>query len=128
MRIWNNSLKIQVRSLCAAAVLAVSAVSATPALAGGGGKCHFHGSKPAEEATVIGCAEMHKSRLVKKGTIDASWETIKHESIQQVDAKDGKKEWKVMFKDPAAKDKAKETLYMFFSLSGNFVASNFSGK
>lgn len=32
------------------------------------------------------------------------------------------------FKDPAAKDKAKETLYVFFTLPGNFIAANFTGQ
>jgi hypothetical protein len=109
-------------------VLASGVIVTSPLLASGDGECHFHGNKPAAEATVLTCAETHKSRLIKKGTIDATWADIKHDSIQQVDVKSGKKEWKVMFKDVAAKDKAKETLYMFFSISGNFLASNFTGK
>jgi hypothetical protein len=44
-----------------------------------------------------------------------------------VDGKKGK-EWKVAFKDPGAKDKSKETLYMFFTMTGNFIAANFTGK
>jgi hypothetical protein len=34
----------------------------------------------------------------------------------------------VTFKDAAAKDKTKETLYMFFTPAGNFIASNFTGQ
>jgi len=77
--------------------------------------------------TVLTCAEIHKGRLVKKGTIEPTWASIKHDSIQLIDGKGGKKEWKVISKNAAAKDKAKETLYMFFSGPGNFLASNFSG-
>ncbi|WP_233249370.1 MULTISPECIES: DUF6488 family protein [unclassified Limnohabitans] len=29
---------------------------------------------------------------------------------------------------PTAKDKSKETLYMFFTLPGNFIAANFTGQ
>ena len=32
------------------------------------------------------------------------------------------------FKEPGAADKAKETLYMFFTVQGNFIAANFTGK
>jgi len=111
-----------------AAAFALASGSASNAWAGASSECHFHGTKPASEAVVIKCAGFHKDRLIKKGTIDATWSEIKHESVQQVDGKEGKKEWKVTFKDAAAKDKSKETLYMFFSEPGNLLASNFSGK
>ncbi len=127
MKIWSKRIINQLRSFGFVIVL-VSGAMATPTLvAGGDSKCHFHGNKPATEDTVLTCAEMHKSRLIKKGTIESTWAEVKHDTIQQVDVKSGKKEWKVAFKDAGAKDKAKETLYMFFSISGNFLASNFTG-
>ena len=101
---------------------------ASPLFAGEDAQCHFHGSKAASEQTVLTCADVHKARLIKKGTILAVWANIKHESIQQIDGKNGKKEWKLVFKDPAASDKTKESFYMFFSISGNLLASNFTGK
>ena len=85
------------------------------------------GSKPAAEATVLGCAQQRKEALVKAGKIDAPWQAIKHDKVEAVDGKKGK-EWKVTFKDPAAKDKAKETLYIFFTAPGNFIAANFTGQ
>ncbi len=127
MKIWSKKFAGKFSSLSMAMALASGMLATSPLLAGGDGQCHFHGNKPAAEATVLTCADMHKARLVKKGTLDATWANIKHESIQLVDVKGGKKEWKVMFKDVATKDKAKETLYMFFSLPGNFLASNFTG-
>jgi hypothetical protein len=127
VKIWNNHVSIQVRSFLITASLTLGALSSSPLLADTGGACHFHGNKPAVEATVLTCAEIHKERLIKKGKIDASWEAIKHDSIQQVEAKRGKKEWQVTSKDASANDKAKETLYMFFSLPGNFLAANFTG-
>ena len=38
------------------------------------------------------------------------------------------KEWKVIFKDPAAADKSKETRYMYYTVQGNFIAANFTCK
>ena len=127
MKIWSNSVSVKFRTFGIAIALTSGAVATSPLLASGDSECHFHGKKPAAEATVLTCAEMHKSRLIKKGTIDGGWSAVKHDSIMQVDAKGGKKEWKVVFKDAAAKDNQKETLYMFFSNSGNFLASNFTG-
>lgn len=128
MKIWNKfSLLSSLRSL-AIATLALTGGIGDEAFASGGGECHFHGSKPAAEATVVKCADQQKERLVKKGTIEGTWSSIQHSSIEQVDVKNGKKEWKLTFKNSAAKDKAKETLYMFFSIPGNFLATNFTGK
>lgn len=100
---------------------------APAAFASPGGSCHFHGNKPASEATVSGCAAQRKDALVKGGKLDDSWSVVKQEKIEQVEGKKGK-EWKVTFKDAAARDKAKETLYMFFTPTGNFIASNFTGQ
>ncbi|MEN9826519.1 MAG: hypothetical protein RI953_2264 [Pseudomonadota bacterium] len=94
--------------------------------AGADAACHFHGKKTAEEKTVLDCAAKRKETLIKKGKIEGSWKDIPHEKIVQVDGKKGK-EWLVTFKDPVAKDKSKETLYMYFTLIGNFIAANFSG-
>ncbi len=112
------------KSLIALALLA-AALAAPTARADAGSSCHFHGSKPAAEATVLGCAAQRKDNLVKAGKLDAGWQAVKHDSIALVDGKKGK-EWKVTFKNPAAKDK--DTLYMFFTPVGNFVAANFSGQ
>ncbi len=128
MKVWNSGISGLCRSIICVVGLGVLAAFSSSVFAGGDSKCHFHGSSPASEATVVTCAEIHKERLIKKGTIEASWALIKNDSIEQVEAKGGKKEWKVTFKDPAPKEKAKETLYMFFSLPGNFLATNFSGK
>jgi len=106
----------------------VTAVAMTPAaFAGEDSSCHFHGSKPAAESTVIGCATQRRDALVKSGKLTASWQTIKHDQTALVDGQKGK-EWKISFKDAAAQDKTKETLYMFFTASGNFIAANHSGK
>jgi hypothetical protein len=110
-------------TLASAAVLGMSA----PAFASPGGSCHFHGNKAASEATVAACAVQRKDALATSGKIDAAWKAVKQEKIEQVEGKKGK-EWKVIFKDPAAKDKTKETLYMFFTMPGNFIAANFTGQ
>lgn len=104
-----------------------AALCAPAAFAAEGGNCHFHGNKPAAEATVTSCALQRKDALVKGGKLDASWRAVKHDTIETVDGKKGK-EWRVTFRNPAAADKSKETLYMFFTPPGNFIAANFTGQ
>jgi hypothetical protein len=107
--------------------LVLSATVKQTAYAGADSSCHFHGSQAALEATVLVCAGKQKEKLISKGKIDASWKSLAHEKIELVEGKK-RKEWKITFKDPAAKDKEKEFLYMFYSLEGNFIAANFTGK
>ncbi len=113
------------KTLIAAALIAV--FSAPAVRADAGSSCHFHGSKPASETTVLGCATQRKETLVKARKLEAGWLGIKHETIALVDGKKGK-EWKVSFTNPSVEDKDKKTLYMFFTPVGNFVAANFSGQ
>jgi hypothetical protein len=115
------------KKLTATLLAACGLVFAAPAFASGEGECHFHGSAPASKDTVSSCAVKHRQALVANGKIDKTWSTIKPATLEQVDGKKGK-EWQVTFKDPAASDKSKETLYMFFTLQGNLIAANFTGK
>lgn len=110
-------------------VIALSATLAAPlsATAGEGSSCHFHGNKPATEAAVNQCATQRRDSLVKTGKLDPSWQTVKAAKPEQV-AGQKAKEWKVVFQNPAATDASKQTLYMFFSLPGNFIAANYTGQ
>jgi hypothetical protein len=112
--------------LIAIALLA-TALGAPVARADPAGSCHFHGGPPASESTVVGCATQRKDALVKAGRIDAAWSAVKHDKAELVDGKKGR-EWKVTFKDPAAKEPTRATLYMFFTPVGNFIAANYTGQ
>ena len=109
------------------AAIGAAVGTSTPVVAGPGGSCHFHGSKPATDAVVIDCATQRRDELIAKGKLDKSWQTVKVEKAELVDAKKGK-EWRVTFKDALAKDKTKETLHLFFTAPGNFIAANFTGQ
>ena len=112
-------------ALAFAAGVALS--SGAPALADKGGSCHFHGSAPAKEETVLTCAAQRKDALVASGKLHASWKGIRHEKVEQVEGKKGK-EWKVTFRNPAAPEKEKQSLYVFLSAPGNVLAANHTGK
>jgi hypothetical protein len=105
----------------------IAAALANPAIAGPGDGCHFHGSKPAAESVVIKCADQRKESLVKGGKLEASWAAVKHESVSMIDGKKGK-EWRVVYKNTGTTDKAKTSLFMFFTPVGNFIAANHTGQ
>jgi hypothetical protein len=107
--------------------LALAITSSQSVFAGAGEDCHFHGNKPAAKETVLKCADKRMERLIARGKLDAGWKAITPESITTIDGEKGK-EWKIVIKNPAANDKAKATLYLFFSENGNFIAANHSGK
>lgn len=115
------------KTIFTAAALLASLFTAPAALADKGSSCHFHGSKPATEAVVSDCAQQRKAALIKAGKLEATWQTAPQDKAELVDGKKGK-EWKVSFKNPAAADAAKQTLYIFFSQPGNFIAANHTGK
>jgi hypothetical protein len=111
------------------AALSAAVLLATPAAhAGADASCHFHGNKPAAEATVVGCATQYKDKLVTGNKVEKSWQTVaKPEKVEQIDGKKGK-EWRLTFRNPAATDKAKEALYLFYTPIGNFIAANHTGQ
>lgn len=109
------------------ATLVATLAFAPAAFAGGGGGCHFHGNAPIKETILVGCASEYKDGLASNGKIDPSWKGVKLDKAETVEGKN-MKEWKFTFKNPAEKDAAKQTLYMFYTLTGNFIAANFTGK
>ncbi len=113
------------KTLTSACTLALSLFAAPAALADVGGSCHFHGNKPAAESVVVDCAQQRKATLIKAGRLDASWQTVQLNKAELVDGKKGK-EWRVTFNNPAVADTARQTLYLFFSQPGNFIAANFT--
>jgi hypothetical protein len=115
------------RTYALLAALAAAFAIPAPASADVGGRCHFHGSKPATEAVVADCASQRRDQLVSGGKLDASWRDAQPGKPELVDGKKGK-EWRVVYRNPAAADKAKDTLYLFFTAPGNFIAANFTGQ
>jgi len=115
------------KTIFTTAALLASLFTAPAALADKGSSCHFHDSKPATEAVVSDCAQQRKAALIKAGKLEATWQAAPQDKAELVDGKKGK-EWKVSFKNPAAADAAKQTLYIFFSQPGNFIAANHTGK
>lgn len=115
------------KKIISIATLVTTMAFAPAAFAGGGGSCHFHGNAPAKETVVVGCAKDQLSNLVAKAKIEMSWKSATLDKAETVEGK-SMKEWKLTFKNPAALEANKRTLYMFFTLTGNFIGANFEGK
>lgn len=115
------------KHLISIAALTAAFSFAPQAMASEGGSCHFHGHTPAKETTITTCANQHKESLVKRGKLDKTWLTAPLDKAEQVEGSKGK-EWKLSYKNPAVTDKSKETLYLFYTLPGNFIAANFTGR
>jgi hypothetical protein len=116
------------KKLITAATLLAGIGLSGQAMASGSSDCHFHGNAVATQATVSSCAIKYQKDLIASGKINKSWAAVKApSSLEQITGEKGK-EWKVTFKDPAAADKSKESLFMFFTEQGNFIAANHTGK
>ena len=90
-----------------------------------GGHGHSHGAISAKKAA---SKAKHKlGHLAKLGKIDKSWASIEPASTE-TKTFNGQKEWVVMFKNKKIEDKEKQTLYLFYSLDGHYIATNYTGK
>jgi CMP-N-acetylneuraminic acid synthetase len=111
-------------------LLISSFLLASPVMAGAGhehgpGGSHAHG--PISSDAAVKKAEKQVKSLVQKGKLDKSWSAAKLVESVQKDFGKGQ-EWVVSFKNDQEKDTAKQTLYVFYTLNGSYLATNFTGK
>lgn len=95
-------------------------VTATSALAGAD---HGHG-EALSPTQIQDKASGLVATIIDKGQLAASWKTIKPQKVKET----SNHKWLVTFVNPEEKDSEKQTLYMFLTLSGEYIAANFTGK
>ena len=116
------------RKIMIIVMLCTLSLVTAPAFSGPGtGHEHSHAQGPISEETVKQKATKQVTDLVSKGKIDKSWSGIKPAKAYQKTFKKGP-EWVVEFANNAVPDKAKQTLYLFYTLDGHYMAANFTGK
>lgn len=101
----------------------------TPAAAlAGGGHDHGHGHSHAEisKAKAETIASERVASLVKSGKIDKSWSSVAPSSAETKEY-GGHPEWVVIFNNDTIADKSKQRLYIFLSITGEFLAANYTG-
>lgn len=121
--------------LISISVLMMSMAFAAPVMAGEGhshdkdgghsNHGHAHGPITAEQAGVK--AKRIIGNLIKKGVIENSWASAQPLTTEKKTFKN-QEEWVVAFKNDQVKDAAKQSLYIFFSLDGHYLAANYTGK
>ena len=100
-----------------------------PVMAGGGhdhGHGHSHDQAPVNKETAEKSAEMAVASLIAGGKIDESWSSTTVSSSEKKDF-NGSAEWVVTFANDKVTDPAKQKLYVFMSLSGEYIAANYTG-
>ena len=115
--------------LLATTLLLSSLLFAAQVMAGGG---HSHDADgghslapiSSEEATTR--ASKKVEQLADAGKIDATWTGVKAASVEQKIYSKGP-EWVITFKNDKVSDTSKQTLYLFFSPDGHYIAANFTG-
>ena len=103
--------------------------SSITSFAGGGhdhGNGHSHSNTPVDEATAQANATKVVAEFVSRSKLDKSWVSIAASSIEKKEFK-GKQEWVVVFVNDKATDPAKQKLYVFLTLGGDYIAANHSG-
>ncbi len=88
---------------------------------------HSHSSGPISEVNAKSKATRTMQNLVKRGVINKSWTSAKVIKAEKKSFSKGP-EWVVSFYNDKEKDKTKQTLYIFYSLDGHYIAANFTGK
>lgn len=88
-------------------------------------KKHSHKKKHVSKEETLKIAKLNIVRLIRKGKLDKSWENTVCENPER--KRFGKKvEWALIcHNEKGVKGKK---LYIFLSLSGEFIAGNFTGK
>ena len=114
------------RKIIIAVTLCTLSLMTAPAFSGADHE-HSHAQGPISEEVAKQEATKQVSELVSKGKVDKSWSDIKPAKAYQKTFKKGP-EWVVEFANSATPDKAKQTLYLFYTLDGHYMAANFTGK
>ena len=100
---------------------------AFPVMAGSG---HNHGHSQSQKAIsdieAANRATEVVGELANSKKIDESWIKLKADNIEQkIFSHDP--EWVVTFKNEKIQDASKQTLYVFLSLSGDYLGANYTG-
>ena len=107
-------------------LLFCTALFTAPVLSGpDDGHGHSHGPVSSEVATEKAAVKL--TQLIEGGKVEQSWADVKSSSIEQKKYANGF-EWLITFNNEKVSDPAKKTLYMFFSLDGQYIAANYTGK
>lgn len=88
---------------------------------------HGHSHSPVNQVTAKEKATKIVASFIKQKTIGESWRSIPVKSVENKTF-NGKPEWVVSFVNEKVTDTKKRQLYIFLTLSGEYIAANYTGK
>lgn len=88
---------------------------------------HSHSHAPVNQETAKTNATKIVATLVKKEKLAKSWASVTASSAETKVVKDNS-EWVVIFLNDKIADSAKQKLYIFLTMDGEYIAANHTGK
>jgi hypothetical protein len=91
---------------------------------------HSHGHSHSQEAVDNVTAESNATNivadLVQSEKLESSWASITATTVEEKEF-DDTPEWVVIFVNDAIPDVAKQKLYVFLTMNGEYIAANYTG-
>ena len=107
--------------------LTLGLFSMTAVAGGGHDHGHGHSHEPVDQATAKANATKIIASFIKQNTLDTSWAGTTVTSSEKK-MFNGQQEWVVSFVNEKVADAKKRQLYVFLTLSGDYIAANYTGK
>lgn len=106
----------------------ILALSPATLLAGGNhDHGHSHSHEPVSKAQAEQVAIKSVAQLIENGKIDSSWKSAGVAKSEQKQF-GSKLEWVISFANDKISDPKQQTLYVFVTLTGEYLAANYTGK
>ncbi len=87
---------------------------------------HSHSNVPITSEDAVKKAKEQVQLWISKGKIGKSWAEAKAVKTEKKTFSKGP-EWVVVFKNGKINDVSKQTLYVFYSLTGQYLGANYEG-
>lgn len=88
---------------------------------------HSHSQEAVDNVKAESNATNIVAELVKGEKLEASWAAISASSVEKKEF-NGTPEWMVIFVNDAIQDIAKQKLYVFLKMNGEYIATNYTGE
>ena len=92
----------------------------------GGDHNHSHSHEPIDQNRAELTATKNLTKLIEKGKLDKSWASIKPSKSEKKIFGEHP-EWMIIFTNDSIADSEKRTLYIFLSISGDYLAVYYTG-
>ncbi len=110
----------------ATALLFSSLFFVTPVIAGSDHGHGYNSQVQVSSEEVVNRASTIVKKMADAGKIDGSWVGIKAKSVEQKTF--SQPEWVIIYENKKISDITKQELYLFYTLSGQYLAANYTGK